>query len=283
MSSTVSAGKRSTAPCYAAELACFHQAFADDLGNIVKSLPLKPDAKVLDIACGDGFYTLLLAERLSSQGHVVGVDVNRDFLHIARGRINSTAFAARVEFVEASIEDLPFPEASFDYVWCAQSLYSLPDPTAALGGMRRALRPGGGIGVLENDTLHQILLPWPGPLEIALRAAQYTAMSLGSSRPERFYVGRRLPSALAAAGFSPTTYRTQCIDRCGQIDAALEDFVIAYLERLAESVRPILPAALRDEFERLISPASSDYLIRQPYFTMSWLNVLACGRRSIDA
>ena len=71
-------------------------------------------------------------------------------------------------FARADLRHLPIPDDSFDLVWCAQSLYSLPDPVDALRRMARAARPGGIVAVFENDEFHHVLLPWPVEVELAL-------------------------------------------------------------------------------------------------------------------
>src|SRR6185295_5599067 len=158
-------------PEYAEEMAFFHRAFAYELRAIVAGLPLGPEMHILDAGCGDGFYSALLADRLVPPGRVTGIDVSSAFLAQAERRC---AYAERVvEFVHGDLEALGGGSREFDFVWCAQSLYSLPDPVEALEQMSRVLKSGGFIAVLENDTLHQVLLPWPCQLEIVVRAAEF--------------------------------------------------------------------------------------------------------------
>ncbi len=86
---------------------------------------------------------------------------------------------------------MPFAPASFDVVWCAQSLFSLPEPLAAVTRMAELAKPGGLVAVLEDDTLHQVLLPWPIDVELAVRTAEWAALVDQSAHPRKFYVGRR--------------------------------------------------------------------------------------------
>jgi ubiquinone/menaquinone biosynthesis C-methylase UbiE len=88
---------------------------------------------------------------------VVAVDLSHNYLELARRATRPTP--GRVGFVAGRLEALPFDDDTFDLVWCAQSLYSLPEPVEALRQMRRVVRPGGVVAVLENDTLHQVILP----------------------------------------------------------------------------------------------------------------------------
>ena len=160
-------------PDYTAELAAFHLAFEPELRTLIGSLPLSPRMQVLDVACGDGFYTRLFAERLSAPGAVTGLDANVACLELARRRFSVRQWQCGVEFIAGTLEQPPIPAGTFDFARCAQSLFTLADPTNALRQMAAAVRPGGFVAVLENDTLHQLLLPWPNGLELSLRTAEF--------------------------------------------------------------------------------------------------------------
>ena len=266
-------------PEYAERLATFHRAFESELRELVAALPITAGMRILDVGCGDGFYMSLLAARLGSSGLVTGLDINPAFLDVARKNESLRAAACDLQFVVGKLSDLPAMHEQFDLVWCAQSLYSLPEPVSSLRQMASALGPGGVLAVLENDTLHQLMLPWPSHLEIALRVAEYAANTQKSRRPEKFYIGRRLPATFAAAGLEPLGFRTQCIDRGAPLDDDLRHFLELYFRNLRDRIQDHIDAETASEFAELADPASSAYLLNDPYFTMSWLNVLAWGRR----
>jgi ubiquinone/menaquinone biosynthesis C-methylase UbiE len=142
VSKTASASRPAKLPGYAPTLLAYHRAFERELRDLIAGLPLRPDARVLDLACGDGVYAHWLAERLGEGGRVLAVDLSPAFLELARREIPTGALTDRVTFAMADLRHLPIPEESFDLVWCAQSLYSLPDPVHALRRMERAARPG---------------------------------------------------------------------------------------------------------------------------------------------
>jgi SAM-dependent methyltransferase len=268
-------------PDYAPQLQRFHRAFAAELEAAVNSLPLNPEMRVLDVGCGDGFYMEVFAKRLRSPGGVVGLDINPAFLKLARGISARQSLSCEVDFVLGELADLSGQIAPCDVVWCAQSLYSLPEPVEALRQMAELVRPGGIVAVLENDTMHQLLLPWPSHLEIALRTAELTSFCRQESRPSKYYVGRRLPAVFAEAGLEPLGFQSQCIDRRAPLDHDLEAFLQLYLQDLAGRAASHLDAASLKEFDALIDPEGDGYLLREPYFTMSWLNVLVWGRRPV--
>jgi len=280
--SASAAAHEANLPDYAAQMEAFHSAFAAELRAAIATLPLTPQMKVLDVGCGDGFYMGLLAERLLSPGRVVGLDVDTNFLAVAQRNPALCEARCEVDFVQADLANLPDACRECDLVWCAQSLYSLPEPIAALRQMREAVKPGGIVAVLENDTLHQLLLPWPIHLEIAVRAAELLAFSQESHKPSKFYVGRKLPAVFAQAGLEPLGFQTQCIDRQAPLGRDLEEFLKSYLQRMHERVSAHIEPRFAEELRELSNPASEKYLPRQEWFTVSCVNVLVWGRRPLE-
>ena len=195
-------------------------------------------------------------------------------------RETRTDDARHVHRSGSNSDRLPFPDRTFDLVWCAQSLYSLPDPVVAIGHMARVLRPGGLVAVLENDTLHQVFLPWPVALELPLRAAELKFFQEGSGKSTRYYVGRRLPTILAAAGLEPLSMTSHAFDRQAPMGGAERELLQSYLEQVAERVAAHLEPSSLQEFRELVDPRSPNHLLERPHLTMTWLSVLAFGRRT---
>jgi demethylmenaquinone methyltransferase/2-methoxy-6-polyprenyl-1,4-benzoquinol methylase len=104
---------------------------------VVARVPVGPDDTVLDVACGTGAVVLeLLRQRGCS---VVGVDQSPEMLDEARDRIALAAETRRVRLVEASAEQLPFDDASFDGLTAAYLLRYLDDLPAGLRELARVL------------------------------------------------------------------------------------------------------------------------------------------------
>ena len=242
---------------------------------MVAALPIHPGMRVLDLACGDGFYTRRLADRVTPSGRTVGVDMNAAYLEVARRDLDGRP----IELVEATFDALPFPDHSFDFVWCAQSLFSLPDPAQVLAHVKRVLRPGGVVAILENDTMHQVFLPWPVSVEVPLRAAELRALAAETSSWPKFYIGRRLPSMLAAAGMEPMKVRTIAIDRQAPFDHATRDLLQSYLDETVTRASPHLDDDLAANLRALSDPQSEQHLLAQPHLALTWINILALARR----
>ncbi|HEY5867402.1 MAG TPA: methyltransferase domain-containing protein [Candidatus Tectomicrobia bacterium] len=99
--------------------------------------------RVLDVACGTGVVTRLLAARVGPTGTVVGLDINPGMLAVAR----VAAPLPNIEWMEGSAISMPLPDATFDSVLCEQGLQFFPDKPAALAEMRRVLTPGGRLAL----------------------------------------------------------------------------------------------------------------------------------------
>lgn len=266
-------------PAYELQLSAFHRAFEPELRAALQTLPLAPAMRVLDLACGDGFYTRRLAELLGAGGSVTGVDVDPSYLEVARAEIATYRGPAAIELVQASFDALPFAPASFDFIWCAQSLQSLPDPILVLRHLAPIVRPGGMIAILENDTMHQVFLPWPIALELPLRTAELRALVAQSSNPAKYYVGRRLAATFASAGLAPVRTSTIAIDRQAPFTDTEHQLLQGHLDELLERVTPFLEPELLPQLQVLVDRGSPQHLLRRPHLTMSWLNILATARR----
>jgi demethylmenaquinone methyltransferase/2-methoxy-6-polyprenyl-1,4-benzoquinol methylase len=96
---------------------------------------------VLDVATGTG---LVAAELLRRRFTVTGLDQSPEMLAVARRR-----FGDGIELVEASAEELPFDDATFDHVTVTYLLRYVADPGATLGELARVARPGGTLASLE--------------------------------------------------------------------------------------------------------------------------------------
>ena len=110
---------------------------------LAETAGVQPGQRVLDVACGTGVVTRLLAERVGTGGHVVGLDFNPGMLAAARAATTN----ANVTWREGDVANMPFLDGSFDVVVCQQGLQFFPDKPAALREMRRVLAPGGRLAL----------------------------------------------------------------------------------------------------------------------------------------
>jgi SAM-dependent methyltransferase len=105
-----------------------------------QALAPRPGERILDIGCGSGQTSLELARAVAPAGGVLGVDISRPLLEVARQR---AAGLDRVTFQEADAETWPFEAETFDAAYSRFGVMFFADPVAAFRNIGRALRPGG--------------------------------------------------------------------------------------------------------------------------------------------
>jgi demethylmenaquinone methyltransferase/2-methoxy-6-polyprenyl-1,4-benzoquinol methylase len=135
---------------------------------------LRSGQRALDVAGGSGDLAAGLARQVGARGLVVLSDINAAMLARGRDRLIDEGFAGNVACVQADAERLPFADGTFDCITIGFGLRNVTDKPAALAAMRRALRPGGQLLVLEfsrprlpglrplYDAYSFRVLPWLG-------------------------------------------------------------------------------------------------------------------------
>ncbi len=116
-----------------------------------------PGDKVLDACCGTGDLALASLRLLGSGGEVTGLDFSERMLERARRK------SSEIEWIRGDLLRLPFPNETFDAVTVGFGVRNVEDLDAALGELRRVLKPGGRLAILE------IVRP-RGPLKVFYRA-----------------------------------------------------------------------------------------------------------------
>jgi SAM-dependent methyltransferase len=136
-----------------------HETYGEDLGQAswltleelrgwLPFLRLDATQKALEVACGSGGVTCRIARETGAS--CVGVDINPHGIEAATRRAEREGLTGRVAFqiVDAS-QRLPFADASFDVVFCNDSVNHLADRAAVLRDWYRVLRPGGRLLVTD--------------------------------------------------------------------------------------------------------------------------------------
>ncbi|WP_053959841.1 ubiquinone/menaquinone biosynthesis methyltransferase [Sulfobacillus thermosulfidooxidans] len=114
----------------------------------IEDMHLSSGLKVLDVGCGTGTTTRLIAKKLGTQGQVVGLDPSEGMLTVAKSTMIDPD-AASIEWILGSAEHLPFEDNTFDRVTAQFSLRNMVDWIRGLQEMMRVLKYGGELTILE--------------------------------------------------------------------------------------------------------------------------------------
>jgi ubiquinone/menaquinone biosynthesis C-methylase UbiE len=107
----------------------------------------KPGERILDVGCGTGVNVLAISKLVGAAGKVVGIDNSPAMLDIARDK----ASAENIEYRLMAVEEMDFPDNSFDGVVCTQVLGYVEDPVAVIRSLLRVVKPTGRVFVAETD------------------------------------------------------------------------------------------------------------------------------------
>ncbi len=137
-------------------------------------VPFPPDARVLEVGCGTGAVSRVLAAR-PGVAAVVGVDPSPGLLARAR---TLAADLGNLSFQVADGRALPFGDAEFDAVVFHTTLCHVPEPERALAEAHRVLRPGGWLAVFDGDySTITLALGEADPLQACADAVMATGSS----------------------------------------------------------------------------------------------------------
>jgi demethylmenaquinone methyltransferase/2-methoxy-6-polyprenyl-1,4-benzoquinol methylase len=179
----------------------------------------RPDALVLDLCCGTGDLAFSLAR--GGRAHVIGADFSHAMLVRARekgqtlGRSTNSNTAAPMALFEADALRLPFADSSFNLVTSAFGFRNLANYEAGLQEIRRVLKPGGTLAILEFTEpaagflgdfyrwYFRKILPRIGGLLSGDRSA-YTYLPTSVSR---FFRPAELASLMTTVGYHTVDYR----------------------------------------------------------------------------
>lgn len=136
------------------------------VGNPFTLGPIHEGEAVLDIGCGGGVDTLAAALMVGPRGRAVGIDMIPEMLERAKEDLRQSGLS-NVTFQEATGEDLPFPDGSFDVVISNGVFNLIPDKAKALAEAFRVLKPGGRLMMADQILVGEL------PQEVQARVASW--------------------------------------------------------------------------------------------------------------
>lgn len=120
---------------------------------MLRAVPIEPGWRALHAGCGSGSYLPLLAELVGDEGRLAALDLAPENIEVVQQRLAAWRLDRRVGACVGSLATLPYPDGSFDLLWCANPLQYFADddlPTV-LAEFRRVVRPGGVVAVKDVD------------------------------------------------------------------------------------------------------------------------------------
>jgi SAM-dependent methyltransferase len=171
----------------------------------IARMEIPVDARVLDVGCGSGWATRLLAD-YANKGRVTGIDISDEMVRVAR---ESSTAHANVDFEVASAERLPFADNEFSHAFSMESLYYYENIPQALSEIHRVLRPGGRFLAVvdmyrESEATHQWIDLLKVPVQL-LSTDEYRSLfrdaGFANIKDERVIDPRPVPDDYTSGSF----------------------------------------------------------------------------------
>ena len=191
---------------------------------------ISPGMRVLDIGCGVGDVSFLIAALVGEHGQVLGVDRNAGALAIARQRASERNFATTL-FVEGDFRALSSEYGSFDAAVSRRVLMYQPDAVEALRALARVVRPGGLLVFQEHDSSIMQAYPTRLPLHESVHGWLWRTVEREGAN---LHMGFDLAPALTQAGLIVEHVRAEAIVQIPSVHYDIEPIMRAMLPRILQ-------------------------------------------------
>jgi ubiquinone/menaquinone biosynthesis C-methylase UbiE len=163
---------------------------------------LPEGGEVLEVAPGPGFLSIEMAK--TGRLRVTGLDISSTFVELAQR--NADSVGVRVDFRNGNASQMPFADASFDFLVCRAAFKNFSDPVGALGEMRRVLRPGrkGVIIDLRRDASMGEINRYVDGLALRWTSALFTKLTFRFMLLKRAYTQQEMETMLRQVPFAST-------------------------------------------------------------------------------
>jgi SAM-dependent methyltransferase len=249
---------------YAPKLHQFNAFAEPELRRLISTVGLRPGMRILDAGCGTGEALAWLLEAVNPSGQVVGIDLASAHVDAARLRAS-----ADIEVLQGDLLSAPVAPASFDFIWCVNTLNHLRDPVRAMTTLMALLRPHGRVALGQSSLLPDMYFAWNSKLERVVNEAVREYYRARYSLDERDLASvRALVGVLRSANLQQVTARTVLIERVSPVDVATERYLVEtiFTHTWGKRLQPYLSHDDYAELARLCDPRHPEFALRRADF-----------------
>jgi len=233
---------------------------------------VQPGWHVLDAGCGTGAFLPWLAGLVGADGRLSAIDLAGENVALATGRMDSCRPRCSFDARQGDIRNLPYGDASFDAVWCANTMQYLSDEEIlrALGELRRVVRPGGVVAVKDLDA--SLITVRPADPFLFTDFFRRAAEAPGYAR--QLLRTRDLYRWFDAVGLVAVRQRTMLIEHHAPLNPAALRFYLLACQRIA---RQAVDLGLDGDWRPFLDPEDPANPLRHPHGYISEGNTVAVG------
>ena len=242
------------------------------LREIIDDILLPIGSHGLDVGCGIGLLSLMLAEALGPKGHVTGLDISEDFIFLAEEILKKSKVSDRISFKQGDMYKIPFYDDEFDWVISSDCAGYAPsqDPLSLFKELSRVVKPGGDVIIIFWSS--QQLLPGYPLLEAKLNlTSSGIAPFINGMKPELHCL--RTLDWFIELGLEEPKAKTFKGSACAPLSDEIYNALIELFEIRWINVKSELSEEDFIQYQRLCQPDSPEFILNIPgyyaFFTYS--------------
>ncbi len=255
-----------------------HSAKEPERRQMVEDLELKSGEVVLDLGCGPGLWTQLLAQHVGPSGKVVGVDFSPGLIRYAVD-VASRGVQDVTGFVIADFYRIPFADNTFDATFFGNCLSYVPDPNSLLNEHKRVTRPGGRVIIKDFDGA--VIIFHPVDVQLSLTVLHAAARALAEAAPDAQFdnfVGRKLHGMLLRAGFEDVSTRTYAVQKVAPLEPETKRYIAGNAGWYGRTASPYLSTHELRQWQEAFDPLADEYVLDREDFYFCMLEMVTVAR-----
>lgn len=155
--------------------------------QVIATLELKKGAVVADFGAGSGYFSFRLADAVGATGKVYAVDIQEEMLEYIRQKMSKTG-EKNIILVRSTETDPRLPAASCDQILLVNTYHELSEPVALMKNLRKALKPGGSIAIINWRKLGKRAIVSSDELIVEMKTAGFTLIATHDFLERQFFL-----------------------------------------------------------------------------------------------